>query len=283
MKSREGGGSPSNFGWGFTKQFDFDPESGNGMITIACFPKCNNIQIEPVHDDFAGIIARALQLSFGGNHDIHEINCCEMAHEALECSYQIKPLVERFRGMESKAEMQHVAELDAKTITNPEDFNSFIGQLSMPENGVLMLDDKGAFKRIVIKDVLSINSMFLKTADLIGWKTIGPVCFRVGRNHVIKEHEGKSQIDLEFIREYLRRLSMFGWGLFDIQASENKYHVMFWNHPFTTGFPPQQTATDYLVGGIINGLFELLKGKRVIVKEVECLAKGDNRCLFEVV
>lgn len=270
------------FGWGFSKQFDFDPETGNGMITITNFPKLNIIQIEPVHDDFAGIIARALHLSFGENYDVKEITCCEMSSEALDCSYQINPLAEKSRGMESKAEIQNIEEFDAERITNSEEFNSFIGQLSMPENGVLMLEENGAFKRIVIKDVQSINSMILKTADLIGWKTMGSICFRVGRNHVIKELEGKGQIDLEFIRDYLHRLTLFGWGLFDIQTSDGKYHVMFWNHPFTVGFPPQQIATDYLVGGIINGLFELLEGKRVNAKEVECLAKGDNRCLFEV-
>jgi predicted hydrocarbon binding protein len=270
------------FGWGFSKQFDFDPETGNGMITISNFPKLNINQIEPVHDDFAGIIARALQLSFGGNYDVHEITCCEMTSEALDCSYQIKPLAEKSRRIESKAEIQHVEELDVKEVINPEEFNSFIGQLSMPENGVLMLEENGTFKRIVIKDVQSINSMFLKTADLIGWKTMGSICFRVGRNHVIKELEGKGQIDLEFVHNYLHRLTLFGWGFFDIQANESKYHLMFWKHPFTTGFPPQQSATDYLVGGIINGLFELLEGKRVNVKEVECMAKGDNRCLFEV-
>ena len=270
------------FGWGFSEQWDFDPEIGSGTITISNFPKSNSIQPEPVHDDFAGIIARALQMSYGGNYEVTEINCCEMAEDAVDCSYEIKPLGEQSRAMGSKAEMQNVDELDAKQIANPEEFDNIISRFSMPENGILMLGHDGTPKRVVIKDVPSINSMFLKTADLLGWKTVGPVCFRVGRNHVINELAGNDKIDLDFIQDYFRQLSYFGWGLFDVQPIDEKYHVIVRNHAFSAGFPVQQTATDYLVGGIINGLFERLKGKRVAVKELACQAKGEGQCLFEV-
>lgn len=272
----------SLFGWGSSEQFDFDPETGCGTIIITHFPKLSIAQSEPIHDDFAGIIARALELSFSGKYDVIETKCCEMTTEGQECSYQIKPAAEGYQGMESKVEVQHIDRLDTKTMKNPEEFDKFVTQFSMPEDGILLLGENDELKRIVIKDVASINSMFLKTADLIGWKTIGSVCFRVGRDHVLKELKGKDRIDIEFIQDYLKKLTLFGWGFFDLQTGEGKYHVVLWNNPFTSGFPMQQFSTDYLVGGIICGLFEILKKTRVSVKELECTAKGDSRCLFEV-
>jgi predicted hydrocarbon binding protein len=81
----------------------------------------------------------------------------------------------------------------------------------------------------------------------------------------------------------LQKLSFYGWGNFDLQKKpEGTYLVVLTNNPFTSGLPTQQVPTDYLVGGFLGGLFELLEGKRVTVKEIECMAKGDKRCVFEV-
>jgi predicted hydrocarbon binding protein len=271
------------FGWGFAEQMEFDPVTGTGTIKIARFPKLIAAQPDPVHDDFSGILARAFQLSFGGKYDVKEMNCCEMTPTGQECVYQIHPLKEGSRGMESKAEVQQVDKVDTKKIENPLEFDKLMDQFSMPESGVLMVGGKPVAKRIVIKDVASINSMFLKTADLIGWKTMGPVCFRVGRNYMLKDMGSKEKIEIKDVEDYLRKLSYFGWGIFEVQKKPGStYLVVLTNNPFTSGFLAQQVSTDYLVGGFISGLFELLEGKRVNVKEIECVAKGDKRCVFEV-
>ncbi|MEX2717387.1 MAG: V4R domain-containing protein [Candidatus Sigynarchaeota archaeon] len=273
----------SLFGWGFAEHFDFDPSTGAGVVIIARFPQSSTTQTEPVHDDFAGIIARALELTYEKKYEVRETKCCEMTGTRPECTYQITPLKEGMQALGSKIDVKHFAKIDAKSIVNPEDFDKLMDQMAMPENGVLMLGEKDAAKRVVIKDVESINSMFLKTADLLGWKTMGPVLFRVGRNHVLKDVGSKNRMYLDDIKKYLYKLTLFGWGIFEVkQTGEGTYQVVLTKNPFTAGFPVQQFATDYLIGGFLSGMFEALAGKRVNVKEIECSAKGDSRCLFEV-
>nr|MDO8113223.1 V4R domain-containing protein [Candidatus Sigynarchaeota archaeon] len=273
----------SLFGWGYAEHLDFDSSTGNGTITISRFPQSNIPQQEPVHDDFAGILARAFELSYGGKYEVKETKCSEMAGGGQECTYQIIPLKEGTQVMGSKVDVLQIEKLDAKSIVNPEEFDKLIDQLSMPENGVLMLGEKSAARRLVIKDVASINSMFLKTADLLGWKTMGPVLFRVGRSHLLKDLPSTERMDIAAIKAYLRKLTLFGWGIFDVaQKGESTYHVVLTRNPFTAGMPLQQVATDYLIGGFISGMFESLAGKRVTVKETECAVKGDKHCLFEV-
>ncbi len=270
------------FGWGSADQFEFDPVTGKGIVTIARFPQSTTAQPEPVHDDFSGILARALELSYGKKLEVRETKCCEMG-AGQWCSYEIQPLAEGTPSLESKIDVQVQAKLDVKAIESPPQFDKLVDQFSMPESGVLMFGEKDALKRLIIKDVASINSMFLKTADLIGWKTIGPICFRVGRNTSLRELAEKKPLDLNKAKEYLQQLSLFGWGLFELQdKGTGIYHVIVSNSPFTAGFPVQQIATDYLVGGVLEGLFETLSGKRVNVKELECTAKGNPKCLFEI-
>ncbi len=270
------------FGWGMAEQFEFEPATGKGIVTISRFPGLNTPQTEPVHEDFSGILARALELSFNYKVIVKETKCCEMGTGQV-CTYEIRPWAEDTPALESKVDVRNVAKLDVKTIHSPAEFDKFIDHLSMPESGVLMFGEKEALKRLIIKDVTSINSMFLKTADLIGWKTIGPICFRVGRNAALKELAPQKPLDLPKIKDYLQQLSYFGWGLFDFQdRGAGIYHVVVTNSPFTEGFPLQQTVTDYLVGGVLNGLFEIFVGKRVNIKEIECTAKGDKHCRFEV-
>nr|MDO8084725.1 V4R domain-containing protein [Candidatus Sigynarchaeum springense] len=272
----------SLFGWGFAEHIDFDPSVG-GLVTITHFPQSSTTQPEPVHDDFAGIIARALALTYEKKYEVKETKCCEMMGTGPECTYQITPLKEGTQTLGSKVDVKHFEKLDAKNIVNPEDFDKLIDQMAMPENGVLMLGEKDSAKRVVIKDVESINSMFLKTADLIGWKTIGPILFRVGRNHLLKDIGSTSRMDVEAIKIYLHKLTLYGWGIFEIkQTGEGTYQVVLTKNPFTAGFPVQQAATDYLIGGFLSGMFESLACGRVTVKEIECSAKGDGRCLFEV-
>ncbi len=270
------------FGWGSSDLLEFDPATGKGIVTIARFPQSEKPQLEPVHDDFSGILARALELSYGQKLEVRETKCCEMG-AGQTCTYEIQPLTEGTHALESKIDVQAQAKLDVKAINSPAEFDKLVDQFSMPESGVLVFGEKDALKRLIIKDVASINSMFLKTADLIGWKTIGPICFRVGRNAAIKELSAKKPLDLKKVKEYLHQLSLFGWGMFELQEKgPGIYHMIVTNSPFSVGFPVQQTATDYLLGGVLEGTFEIFSGKRVNVKELECTAKGQKNCLFEI-
>ncbi len=270
------------FGWGSAEQFEIDPATGKGILIIARFPQSTKPQSEPVHDDFSGIVARALELSFNKKYEVKETKCCEMGPGQV-CTYEIQPLTEGAHALESKVNVEDQAKLDAKAISSPVEFEKLVDQMSMPEGGVLMFGERDALHRLIIKDVASINSMLLKTADLIGWKTIGPICFRVGRNTALHDLAAKKPLDLKKVKDYLQQLSYFGWGLFELQdKGAGVYHVIVTNTPFTVGFPLQQTATDYLVGGVLEGAFETFAGKRVNVKELECTAKGDKRDLFEV-
>ncbi len=270
------------FGWGSADKFEFDPAAGKGIVTIARFPQSTKPQPEPVHDDFSGILARAIELSFEKKCEVKETNCCEMGAGQV-CTYEIQPLTEGTHALDSKIDVQSMAKLDAKAMNSPSEFDKLVDQFTMPEGGVLMFGEKNALKRLIIKDVASINSMLLKISDLIGWKTIGPICFRVGRNTALHDLAAKKPLDLKKVKDYLQQLSYFGWGLFELQdKGAGVYHVVVTNTPFTVGFPLQQTATDYLVGGVLEGAFETFAGKRVNVKELECTAKGDKRDLFEV-
>ncbi|HMF32255.1 MAG TPA: V4R domain-containing protein [Candidatus Lokiarchaeia archaeon] len=271
------------FGWGDVKSIEFNPDECEGSLTLARFPQSRVLQTEPVHDDFSGILARAIDLSFGKQCSVAEVSCCEVARDTHECIYEIHSTPASSGTLESQVEVESIGKTDAKLIPVTAEFEEFRNRFSMPEDGVLMLSEGDKLERIVVKDVVSINSMLLKTADIIGWKTIGAMVYRVCRNYVIHDLEGRDSLTLDDIRDYLHKFSLFGWGLFEVQdEGGDAYQVTLENAPFTAGFPLQQTATDYLVGGLLAGLFEKLIKSQVTVKELECTAKGDPHCVFDV-
>lgn len=279
------------FGWGFVEEFEFDPDTSRGQVRVQNFPKSGEVQPEPVHDDFRGIFARVLELVHHGQYQLIETACCEMEGTAA-CIYEVSMGVDPEALLQSPVTLQPETSVDAKSIPKNKAFKSFLKQFSMPENGVLVFASPGmpGVDRVVIKDVASINSMFLQTADLLGWKTVGPIVFRVARNFVLNTLPAARAFSREALEAYLQHLTWFGWGEFTLQqggagtsAEGVECVVTLENAPFTRGFPARtRVPTDYLVRGLLSGLFERHLGARVRVTETACVAMGAPRCEFAV-
>ncbi len=271
------------FGWGFASEFEFDPESKRGTIIIQDFPTSGSCQDEPVHDDFRGILARALQLAFGGEYTLTELSCCEIEGSHETCVYDIRPVERDQAALSSKMELVRVPPVDAKNFPKNTQFRDFRRQLKMPKNGVLELENETGSLRVVIKDLASINSMILKTIDLIGEKTVGGAIFRVGRSAILRQFQTIPKLDLSTIRKYLAELSLFGWGLFEIlEMGDGTTEIVLQNSPFVHGFPRVEYSADFLIRGVLMGLFEKTTDRRAQVTEIECEARGDSQCRFRI-
>ncbi|MHA1733406.1 MAG: V4R domain-containing protein [Promethearchaeota archaeon] len=272
------------FGWGFVTEFELDEDSGRGTLVLENFPKSARPQREAVHDDFRGIFARALELVYGREFSVVETSCCEIDGSRDTCIYDIRPRAGERPVLGSGVSLTPVEPVDAKAIPKNREFRNLVKRISMPENGVLVLDDAHGGERVVIKDVASINSMVLKTADLIGWKTVGGALFRVGREHGLRGFGDARLSTIDDIKAHLELLGFFGWGLVELApGGGGKYNISVKNSPFVEGIPPDaESGVCLLLKGVLSGMFEKVTGKRVRVEEVECVAKGDASCRFSI-
>ncbi|GAB4307841.1 MAG: hypothetical protein Kow0069_05690 [Promethearchaeota archaeon] len=298
------------FGWGFAIS-NLDPETGEGELVLRDFPRdelAEEREPEPVHDDFRGILARALHLCYGTHHDVREVDCCESVDDPRTCRFVVSATTTPPRELERRACVEPLPEVDAGSIPKDPEFRNFRKRLKMAENGVLVLGPgapeaepapETTEERVVIKDVLSINAMFAQAADLLGWATVGPVVFRVGRNYALNAVSGRSSVDEGDVDAYLRKFTLCGWGNFSAAPKEGsaprQWVVTLENSAFCAGLPSTTgEPVDYLVRGLLAGLYEAATGTRVVVRETACAAtatgglgragegEGGRRCEFSV-
>lgn len=77
-----------------------------------------------------------------------------------------------------------------------------------------------------------------------------------------------------------------GWGRFrlvELDEANGRLKVEIEHSPFAEGYDePAQRGVCHLTRGVLSGLVVGLSGVDVRSKEVQCLAKGDPLCRFEI-
>jgi predicted hydrocarbon binding protein len=279
------------FGWGSVTKFEFNENTKTGALDLKSFPRLSDLYPSSIHYDFAGITARMLELAFDAKCLVTETQCEENGAEI--CKFEIKSADPSKSIPHYPLKLEKVPQIDAKAIADNKEFESFLDTIAMAENGVLLINNN-LENRVVVKDVLSINSMVNANAETLGRKTVGAVLYRCAKD--LKFHFSTMCTSCEEIENILKRLELMGWGRISIEkpaklGSENEnslnksqvYTVYVKKSAFILGIPKGDSGLCHIIGGVLHNLFaQFLGTDHIIVKEECCVAKGDESCKFTI-
>ncbi|WXG47608.1 MAG: 4-vinyl reductase [Candidatus Atabeyarchaeum deiterrae] len=158
------------------------------------------------------------------------------------------------------------------------EFKRFLSDLRMPSDGKMMSQGQ----RVAVKDIISIVQMLKYSAENMSETTVGAVLTRVGRLVALKELGTHNATKEELAKSCFRSLSTKGWGLFVTEPNREGGQVILKNSAIADEYPTKGLKVDYIAVGMISTIYEKSFGGRYIVKEVECVAKGDEMCKFTV-
>ncbi|MBD3353274.1 MAG: hypothetical protein GF364_17470 [Candidatus Lokiarchaeota archaeon] len=265
------------FGWGHPSTFIFNPESSAGTIKLYNFPSVSELFESPVHYEFAGIAARVIKLVYNIDVGIEETKCIAMGEEF--CEFNISAVDPEKYKPKFDLELEKVQQINAESIPRYIKFKKFLDSISMDETGVLNTQDG---YRVIIKDVISINSMMNAFSDTLGAKTLGGILYRCGMS--LKFPFDSVCHTIGDLNQLLERISLLGWGKFRlIKQDQNEFIIELENSAFTLGLPIGEHATCHVISGLLHNVIENYLCKKIlVVKEEKCKAKGDNICRFNV-
>lgn len=266
----------SIFGWGDCSNFTYDPDSKTGVIIMRDFPVIKQEYKVPIHYDFCGITARVIKLVYDDDVIVEETECAADGSDI--CRLIIKPPSLAESRAAANLDLENFADFDVKALKDVEEFIALRDKIRMTEPGVLMLDEDN---RIVIKDVISINSMIKANFDNLGRKMVGGVLYRCARE---SEFPFATQCcEIDEIRAVLKNLSFLGWGQYNLEDVDDMFTVRVQNSPFTRGIPDGEFPVCYIIGGTLHQIFEkYLKTSKIMVKETSCICCGASECVFEI-
>jgi predicted hydrocarbon binding protein len=98
-----------------------------------------------------------------------------------------------------------------------------------------------------------------------------------------KEHHNFS--DHEIIEFMMNMGNQIGWGHFSLDRYDPtaKYlGVSVKNSPFAQAYGTSSKGVCHLIRGVLAGMAAVLFADECTAEEVECQAKGDERCRFEI-
>lgn len=91
--------------------------------------------------------------------------------------------------------------------------------------------------------------------------------------------------DQEAVEFMCRMGGQIGWGHFrmlEMDADSRRLVVAVAASPFAEAYGRSTTGVCHLIRGVLGGLGAGIFGAAVEAREVQCLAKGDARCRFEL-
>ena len=269
------------FGWGDGFNFKFDPETSTGNVILKNFPIVDQNAKFQLHYDFAGIMARMFKIVFDKDLFVEEVLCKSKGDEY--CEFKIYPMREEEKQKQNlskyKQTVAQVSKKDAKSFPPFETFDKFIDEITMDEVGVLKYKGES---RLVIKDVQSINSMVYAVSSILGRKTMGAILYRCGmRTKLPFTTQVKTLDDL---KDSLSKLSLFGLGIFEVINNDSQnIKIILKNSPFAIGLPTEDTPICWVMAGILHQIIQNYLDKKILsIKEVECIATGKDKCVFEI-
>lgn len=89
--------------------------------------------------------------------------------------------------------------------------------------------------------------------------------------------------DREIVDFMMNMGTQIGWGRFTLDlfdAGEKVLRVRVLNSPFAETYGPSPEGVCHLIRGVIGGTASVLFGTECMASEIDCLAKGDESCLF---
>lgn len=159
------------------------------------------------------------------------------------------------------------------------DFKEFLKKTKMVEDGQMISE---AGQRVAVKDLLSVVDMLRFSAENMSEATVGVVLTRIGGLIALREAEQYKTTGEELVKCCLRGLSIKGWGVFNASPNIAGGDVTLLNSAIAQEYSVKAVKVDYMAVGMITAIYEKAFHKRYLVREVDCVAKGDKVCRFTV-
>jgi predicted hydrocarbon binding protein len=158
------------------------------------------------------------------------------------------------------------------------DFKVFIKELNMVKDGQSFSQEQ----RVAVKDLLSVVEMLKYSAENMSEATVGVVLTRIGGLIASREAEQYKTTGEELVKSCFRGLSIKGWGVFNGTPNRIGGEVTLVNSAIAQEYSVKQVKVDYIAVGMITAIYEKAFSQRYLVREIECISKGDKVCRFTV-
>ena len=163
--------------------------------------------------------------------------------------------------------------------------NSIIDQLVYDSaSGALTYRD---IRYVVIRPETIVG--FQKTIEKHSWKGAQDALFQGGYQggylSAKKFKEMQNLSDSETINFMMTMGAEIGWGhfqLIDYDFENYKLQIKVENSAFAEAYGESTEGVCHLINGVLSGLATVLFGRNCIGAETQCLAKGDQHCIFHI-
>lgn len=130
---------------------------------------------------------------------------------------------------------------------------------------------------------------FQKTIEESSPRTAGDAIYQGGfRGGYLsaKTYKEIHDFDNRKIIEFMMKMGTeIGWGHFTVDEFDPERRILqvtVENSPFAEAYGESSEGVCHLIRGVISGLATILFDGNCVASEVECLARGDNYCVFKV-
>jgi predicted hydrocarbon binding protein len=279
----------SAIGWGEIKGFRFDADEMEGSWQIKYLgdlPK-NTPKGIPFHDNFKGEIIAAGDEAFHIPLEVEETMCiakgdpfCEFTWKKTE---QSEKTIVSLPANEIRSDHKPQTSTSGDALTLRNDFKEAVKNTNMIEEGKLIYKDVHGDVQVATKDVQSIVGLTYRASDMLGEGTVRAVFVRTGSLFAAEDIKRYKETGRKLVEEYLKFMAISGWGMFSVvKLDENGGEVTCERSAFAEEYPRGDKAVCYFVVGMLSAIVERAFGQRYIIKEIDCLAKGSQRCRFDI-
>jgi predicted hydrocarbon binding protein len=275
----------SAIGWGEIKKFEFDGEKVEGIWQIEYkgpIPK-NAPKDIPLHDNFRGEIIAAADEAFHVPIDVKETKCMTMGDPF--CEFMWRKVEKPDKGLDAisvgvlEEAKKPVVAPQAEIVTLKDEFKQATSITTMKEEGKMLYGDI----QVATKDTQSIVGLTYRASDVLGDGAVRAVFVRTGKLFADEDVKRYNSSGRQLVDEYLKFLAIGGWGMFRVvNLDESGGEIICEHSAFAEEYPRGKKAVCYFVVGILSALLERAYNRRYMVKEIECIAKGNPKCRFEI-
>jgi len=92
--------------------------------------------------------------------------------------------------------------------------------------------------------------------------------------------------DEEILRFMIEMGPQIGWGRFDLERFDPKnksLSVKVYHSPFAEAYGVSQKPVCHFIRGVLSGMVSVIFEKECEITEIQCVAKGNPFCKFELV
>ena len=89
----------------------------------------------------------------------------------------------------------------------------------------------------------------------------------------------------EIVEFMMRMGAEIGWGCFTLDhyhSGTGTMRITVRNSPFAGSYGKSSEGVCHLIRGVVAGMASVLFDQDCTASEIECVSKGDDRCVFEV-